>query len=343
MLASQIHIDRLRSVILEVDAGRNDIESLDLRIRSASAGLRLHTADASISEGQPVDLNTSQAGTIRLNGVSPRTKFSIKIPYSVEHSLEELNIRLEAQYTTAQGSFVLLNTSTISVELPLDVDVLDIFKAEALFSRFAIRTTKAIPLQITGVKLEESVAFSVGPLPCPSKLTVFEKQPANLTYKILKKEAAKGTVIAKKDAALALTVDYHCMDEVIVDCMTSALLSSVSDSPYSGLRRLLIPILSNRAQSHALILQVEGAVLLGEANVPSYNDVGWDGVINNLSAENRNGLSEWLQEWHKVNTRPPQSTDLYSDIFYSATQKCTSARRRQASLVESPSQSTCPP
>lgn len=302
VLARQIHIDRIRSVVLEVDAGWNDIRSLDLRLRSASAGLRLHTADSSISEGQQIALDTTQAGTIRANAVVPRTKFKIKIPYSMENNLSDVSIRLEAQYNTAQGEFVFLNTSVIPIELPLDVDVQDIFKAQALFSKFAIRTTNVIPLQIVNVQLEDSAAFTVRPLPCPSNMTVFERQPANLTYKVLKKEAANGTDIAKKDAAIALTVDYHCMDEVILDCMAIALDSGISESAYSGLRRLLVPILSNKARSHALALQLEGAVLLGEVSVPSYEDVGWDGMINSLSAEKREGLAEWLQEWHKVYT-----------------------------------------
>ncbi|GAB7352948.1 hypothetical protein MBLNU459_g3523t3 [Dothideomycetes sp. NU459] len=303
LAAREIHIDQPRSIILEVDTGWNDIESLDLRLRSASAGLRLNTANASISSGQPTTLDTSQAGTVRLKGVVPKTQFSIKVPYSLEHSHDEVSVRLEAHYITAQGPFVFLNNSTIPIGLPLDVDVQDVFKAQALFSKFSIRTTNAIPLQITQVQLEESAAFAVQPLPSPSDMAVFEKQPASLTYRILKKEAIRGTEISKKDAALALTLDYHCMDEVILDCMENALESSVSESAYASLRRLLIPVLANKARSLALVLQLETAVLLGEISVPTYEDIGWDSVLSNLRLESRDGLVQWLRDWHKRNPK----------------------------------------
>lgn len=307
VLTKKIHVEKLRNIIVEVDTGRNDVDSLDIRLRAASAGLRLHTADAVILENK-INLEIQQSGQLHIGPQSANTKLRISLPYSLEHGLGEVTVRVEAQYNTSDGSFIFLSTNVILVALPLDVDVHDIFKAESIFSRFSIRTTNSIPLQVTGVQLKDSVAFAVKPLPCPSLMTVFEKQPASLTYSITKKPVKEGSELSRKEVALAMTVQYLCISDLMLDRIESALRVALEDSPYANLKRLLIPLLRNGAQSHSLALQFEKAVLLHELVLPVYQEVGWDKVIHNLSASLKSGLTEWLQGWHKVSNTSPSST-----------------------------------
>jgi hypothetical protein len=306
-LANDIHIDKLRSIVFTVVTGRNITESLDLRLKSASAGLRLHTADAEIIESNHSQLDTSQAGMLKLGAVDAGVDVKVRVPYSTERSLDELTIKLEATYQTSQGTFSYLRTSIIAAVLPLDVDVNDIFKSQALFSRFSIRTTNAIPLKITNVQIEESQTYGVQALPCPLPMTVFDKQPASLTYKITKKDAEESKV-TKKGAALALTVEYVRSDEAIFEKLGDVLEKAVASSPFAPLRRLLVPTLLNRAKSYAPAQQLEQAVLLNEYQVPSYEATGWGKIFASLAADKRQGLEEWLQEWHSVSLSTPSST-----------------------------------
>ena len=306
-LASDIHIDKSRSIVLTIATGRNSTESLDLRLKSASAGLRLHTADAEITEGNHSQLDTSQAGMLKLGAVDAGADVKVRVPYSTERSLDELTVKLEANYKTSQGTFSYLRTSIIAAALPLDVDVNDIFKSQALFSRFSIRTTNAIPLIITNVQVEESQAYGVRALPCPLPITVFDKQPASLTYKIKRKDAEGGRPI-KKEAALALTVEYVRADEAVFEKLGDVLEKAVANSPFAVLRRLLVPTLMNRAKSYAPAQQLEQAVLLSEFQVPSYGATGWGKIVASLTADKRQGLDEWLQEWHSVSLLVSQST-----------------------------------
>lgn len=246
------------------------------------------------------ELDTSQGGFIRTGAISPDTSLRISLPYSLEHNLNEISTKVEAQYTTSSGSFNFTATNTISIALPLDVDVNDIFKASTLFSRFSIRTTTSIPLQITNVKLQDSPSYAVCALPCPLSMTVFEKQPASLTYRITKKSLGTESQISKKDASLAMTVHYLCVDEIILNTITSSLQRALDDSPYAHLKRLLIPLLRSGAQSHALALQFERAVLFQELTLPFYDTIGWDSAIATLPLASRDGLVSWLQAWHKV-------------------------------------------
>jgi hypothetical protein len=298
-LANDIHIDKLRSIVLTIVTGRNSTESLDLRLKSASAGLRLHTADAEIIESNHSQLDTSQAGMLKLGAVDAGLELKVRVPYSTERSLDGLTIKLEANYQTSQGTFSYLRTSVIAAALPLDVDVNDIFKSQALFSRFSIRTTNTIPLQITNIQVEESPAYGVRALPCPLPMTVFDKQPASLTYKITRKDA-EGSKLDKKEAALALTVEYVRSDEAIFEKLGDVLEKAVANSPFAALRRLLVQTLLNRAKSYAPAQQLEQAVLLNEFQVPSYEATGWGKIFASLTPDKRQGLDEWLQEWHSV-------------------------------------------
>ncbi|KEQ77043.1 hypothetical protein M436DRAFT_37574, partial [Aureobasidium namibiae CBS 147.97] len=300
-LSNDIHIDKLRSIVLTIATGRNSTESLDLRLKSASAGLRLHTADAEITESNHSQLDTSQAGMLKLGAVNAGTDVRVRVPYSIERSLDELTVKLDASYKTSQGMFSYLRTCVILAALPLDVDVNDIFKSQALFSRFSIRTTNSIPLKVTNVEVQESQAYGVRALPCPLPMTVFDKQPASLTYKITRRDA-EGSKLNKKEAALALTVEYVRSDEAIFEKLGDVLEKAVSNSPFAALRRLLVPTLLNRAKSYAPSQQLEQAVLLNEFQVPSYEATGWGKIVASLTADKRQGLDEWLQEWHSVSS-----------------------------------------
>ncbi|KAI4736356.1 hypothetical protein E4T50_13129 [Aureobasidium sp. EXF-12298] len=299
-LANDIHIDKLRSIVLTIATGRNNTETLNLRLKSASAGLRLHTADAEIIESNHSQLDTSQAGMLKLGAADEGIDVKVRVPYSTERSLDELTVKLEAHYQTSQGTFSYLRTSAIAAALPLDVDVNDIFKSQALFSRFSIRTTNTIPLKVTNVQVEESQVYGVRALPCPLLVTVFDKQPASLTYKITRKDA-EGSRFNKKEAALALTVEYVRSDEAIFEKLGDVLEKAVANSPFAALRRLLVPTLLNRAKSYVLAQQLEQAVLLNEFQVPSYEATGWGKMFASLTADKRQGLDEWLQEWHSNN------------------------------------------
>ncbi|KAL1306481.1 hypothetical protein AAFC00_005176 [Neodothiora populina] len=299
-LTRQIYVDKLRDVVIDINTGRNAVESLDLRLRAASAGLRLHTAEAT-TLGEGIELDTSQGGLLHTEAIDANQQVRIALPYSLEHSRSDVTIKIEAQYKTSAGTFVFVSTCVIIIELPLDVDVHDIFKAKSLFSRFSIRTTNSVPLQVTKVTLADSAAYAVKALPCPPSMTVFDKQPANLTYKITKKTVDEVLTLDKKEAALAMTVHYLCVDEIVLDRITTSLRAALENSPYQHLRRLLLPLLRDGVQSHALALQLERAVLLRELRLPSYESVGWDHSIVDLPAASQDGLAAWLRDWHRQN------------------------------------------
>ncbi|KAG9579618.1 hypothetical protein KCU84_g14280, partial [Aureobasidium melanogenum] len=133
-------------------------------------------------------------------------------------------------------------------------------------------------------------------------MTVFDKQPASLTYKIERKDG-EGSKPNKKEAALALTVEYTRSDEAIFEKLGDVLEKAVANSPFATLRRLLVPTLMNRVKSYAPAQQLEQAVLLNEFQIPSYEATGWGKIVGSLTSDMRQGLDEWLQEWHSNNQK----------------------------------------
>lgn len=300
-LASEIKIDQLRCIVVSVKSGRNDIKALNLRLKAASAGLRLHTADAQILDSAHEYLDTSQAGMLQLGAVTEGANIKVRVPYSTERSLNDLTVKLEANYQSTHGSSTYLRTSVVPVALPLDVDVNDIFKSQVLFSRFSIRTTNAVPLRIMNVSLQQSSTYSVKALPCPLPLTVFDKQPVSLVYRI-SRDGDRDTSQNKKEAALALSVEYLRMDEVVFDKLGATFEKALADTQFAILRRLLVPTLLNKAKAYAPAQKLEQAVLVGEYRMPPFEVFGWEKVVNSLPADKQSGLTQWLQDWCSVSS-----------------------------------------
>ena len=130
-----ISLDKNRSIDLSVATGDNEIVHANVRLRPASAGLRLHIGKAEIQEPQDLDRDTT-AGVLSLKRLAPNVDVPIRIPYSLEHDLHEISTRVEVMYTTQLGDFSYVSLSNTPIQLPLGVNVRDVFKANRLVSVF---------------------------------------------------------------------------------------------------------------------------------------------------------------------------------------------------------------
>jgi hypothetical protein len=125
-----ISLDKTRSIDISISTGDNEIIHADLRLRPASAGLRLHVVKAEIQDQQHHLDRETTAGVLSLKGLLPRTNFSIRVPYNLERDLNEISIRVEVKYTTRSGEYTCISIITTPIQLPLGVNVRDVFKAD---------------------------------------------------------------------------------------------------------------------------------------------------------------------------------------------------------------------
>jgi hypothetical protein len=303
-LSHFIHIDKPRHIEIECTSGWNEITRADVRLKSASAGLRLRTASASVVSGDVPIVDKTKPGLVAIGAMAANTTATLKIPYDMEAILQDLTIRIEVDYFVKEGQSQYFSSFTIPVDLPLDVNVHDHFKQNVLLSKFNIKTANQVPLQLIDVALQSSDEFDVhAPKRSKEPVYVFPKQPVAVTYKIKKKVVnAAQRRQSKLPAAgsLALSVEYRCLDEDVKDRLCKMFASEVAEGSAHRIGRLLVDTFANRLENYVLPYQFERIALLEKVNVGAFEEMGWSECLDGLPETIRDDTRAWLQQWHEV-------------------------------------------
>ncbi|KAF2154742.1 hypothetical protein K461DRAFT_291661 [Myriangium duriaei CBS 260.36] len=303
-----VHVDKQRSLHVHLDVGSVDFEALTLRLKPATAGLRLHSTNATVVKPQTAKLDASGSHGIQLDPKAS-SEWTIKVPYSLELPQLDLAVKTEVVATKEGKEYLFLYEEGIPVDLQLDVDVNDTFKPENLFSQFSIRTTNEDPLIIHTVDVSGSEIYSVTPLGVPFGLTVFERQPVSLACMISRSLSDASVTSDRKNNALELKVDYYPLSSVVISNIVDLFDKSIIESSIRYLRRFLLPILrrllTERLKSRAL----EEAVLLSELEVPPWDSLDWMTYVSALPLAARDETKRWLQSWHKSHAVLPIHLD----------------------------------
>jgi trafficking protein particle complex subunit 10 len=306
-----IHMDKPRNVEVVCSSGWNDIKTAELKLRSASSGLRLRTADASLLEGE-VQLETNSApGIIKISRFKPHSSIKISIPYVLEDNHHGIVLRLDVTSSSPELAFSTIQT--IPIELPLDVTVHDLFKSDQIFSRFHIGSRNGVPLNLLDVKLEGTSAYSVEAPPCSLTPTlVLDEQPATFMYKVRqvhqKGDSKSNWQASAEEKPLILSVDYQCVDEQIASKIFASFNGDLGQSDFVPLGRLLTKTLKERLQLVLLPSDHIEAVMTNEINIPSFDKLGWSAILSGLPDAVSNNLETWLRTWHNDN----QSLELFT-------------------------------
>lgn len=297
----QINLDQPKATEIVLDLGENEALKGELRIRPATAGLRLITADLRILEGQgTVDIN-EKPGAILFSNAGKGQKIRLKVPYTSENDLTELSVKVEVDYTTLAGDFFFADKLSIAVILPLAVNVQDVFKPKSLFSKFQVSTANPeVSLRILKATLKGSESFeAISGQGTEGSMVVFAKQPASFTYKITK----KGPKESQKDQPLALRIEYRTIDEEIIQCVRSAFASQLKAAGKGKYMHWLQPILISQLQKRNL-LELEATALLGEVRLGTYEEYGWEEALDGITPAGgeRERVEKWLKEFYKKNS-----------------------------------------
>jgi hypothetical protein len=303
-LSHFIHIDKPRHIEIQCTSGWNDITRAEIRLKSASAGLRLRTANASVPAGEVGITDKTKPGVVAIGALAANSSATLKIPYDMETILQDLNIRIEIDYYTANGQSHYVSSSTIPVDLPLDVNVHDHFKKDTLLSKFNIKTANQIPLQLLDVELESSDEFDVhAPRRSKEPKYVFAKQPVAVTYRITKK-ATEATERQKSKnstaGSLALSVEYRCLNEDVHERLCKMFASDVAGGSAHRLGRLLVNTFADRLEHKILPHQFERVALLEKVDMGDFEEMGWSDCLDSLPEVVRDDTKAWLRNWHTV-------------------------------------------
>lgn len=294
-----VNLAENRTLELELNSGRNDIKAGTVRVRPATAGLRLRIAEAELVEGKMNITANNEAGNIEFVQFEPKSFVRFRIPYTVEENHPTLSARAEVSYETQHGKFSYSSVHSIVSALPISVNVQDMFKNQVLFSRFTISPAMLIPLRILGCSIPSSDVYQVeSNIPEKVAWDVFPKQPASLLYKIQPRKDRIASPGAK--GSLRLTVEFTCMDDECLDAVERAFRAAIDKSGFRSHTTFLTSHVVEAFRTQLTTSDMEVIGLTREIETLPYQNVRWDAVLGTLGeSPAEKGLKSWLMEWHQ--------------------------------------------
>jgi hypothetical protein len=298
-----IDLGGLRTVEVELKSGWNEIRRGAIRLKPATAGLRLLVAEASVVRGTLDTEKNTASGHIEFENLLRNSDVTLSIPYRVDGSHSTLSTRVEVLYETAHGQFTYSSTSTILSTLPVSVNVQDIFKDDVLFSKFTVSPSMMIPIRVLDCEMAGPEAYEVtSGMRGGEVFDVFPKQPASLLYKIQQRNENS----ASAPRNLRLTIEFACITEECLNVLQGRFTQDLLASPFRALARLLLPhfLQTFRAQWTAKDLEVLG--LVREIGMLPWERFQWGAVTASIGGELEKQVGDWLLKWHKVRTPKSQ-------------------------------------
>jgi hypothetical protein len=296
-----IHIDKPRCVEISCINGNNGYESLELKIRSASSGLRLHIAEATLMEGDVVF--NAKPGSVTIQRLNVHQTLKFKLPYDLEDNHKDISLRIDALSPTPKLEYT--SIQKVTVELPLDVNVHDLFKPSHILSRFHVRSSD-MPLEIQHISLRDTDAFAVeSPPAIRLPVMVFAKQPATFMYKLHQRKNENGQrpprESADQERPLTLTVDYQSVDEIARNAVLTKMTSDLRKSDLKFLIRLLAKFAAERLEMLFAVRDYGEFAMTGEVVIPKFVAFGWTTITSQLERRLGESLNAWLGDWHEKN------------------------------------------
>lgn len=316
LLASRyMHLDRNRSLEIVLYSGWNEVISGELHVRAATAGLRLQTSEAKVAVGDVVISKKSEPGIIRFGAVAQNSSTKLIMPFNLEHEVNNISLKLEISYTTERGTFFFATIPSVSIMLPLGVNVQDVFKHKALFSKFTISSATSSPLRLLSSRLQGSEVFQAqGGAPLLQPLMVYPRQPASMLYKITKTRLASSpspTTTKNIKSTLSLVLNYICLEEEIENAVTINLSKALEEHPLHPYTRLIIPTVITELLTHLSPYDLEHTAILAAVSTSMLSSTRWrdhfSGLGRALDQDKDMAiiLEEFLHEWQRMTPNVP--------------------------------------
>ncbi|KAF6844628.1 tmem1 family protein [Colletotrichum musicola] len=314
--AKDIQLDKNNSVDLEVLTGWNSITSCELSVKPATGGLRITSKEAEFL-GSPFEYEKPpEAGLFHFGAISPSSVIKMRFPYTIEQDVPNISVRVEVTYTTGDGTYHYSSVFSVPIALALGVNVQDVFKDKALFSRFSVSTASSSPLRLFASELLDSEVFTSHSAGALSKsVSVFPKQPASLLYKITRKSAA--AITPKTPRTMYLKLQYSVLLDEIASIVEEAMTEATKDLPLPTFSGFLIGRVLSAVQSGLSAYELERAALLGEVPTsfitPLLSETAFvglgpvPGTRQDASAVLKTFLKEWKAAHPKLAVREIES------------------------------------
>ncbi|KIV88010.1 hypothetical protein PV10_09187 [Exophiala mesophila] len=299
--AARIHLAQNRRLCIEILSGHNNVKQCRIRLKTATAGLRLNIHDSVLLDGDKPShcLRTAREGDtlmMMVDELEPQTCTMVELPYTIEVQSEAaISIRIDATYETDSGTFHLYDVVTINVLLPLAVNVQDVYRPGQTYSRFAFSPVTMVPLRLIDCKLEENEYYSIEQVRnMRGAVTVFPRQPAHWTVGLIPKDGDA----TRSSRTLTLAVRFQSLDEVILEVLEEHFASALEAAGFANVSRLLVPHLTRSIRGRWTEQDLEVTGLTNEVEMWRFDDLDWHNVLCGIERDSRPGIESWLAHWH---------------------------------------------
>lgn len=309
LATKHVALDKDNSLDLTIRPGWNSVTSCDVRVRSTTGGLRMLTTEAKFLDDTREFVKPPEPGAFFFGAIAEGETVTVRYPYSIEQDLGDVSAKVEVTYVTEAGeTYYLAKSIVIPVSLAVGVNVQDVFKHDALFSRFNVSTANFSPLRLYKSELLESALFSSEfGFPPTNTITVFPKQPATLLYKIKRKLGTKAAKAA--DKTLYLKLHYSVLQTEVEDMIQESVQEGLAETPLSRYSRLLAARVLQETKKGLQMHDLERAALLGEVSTAFLEGAPWTqhfaglGTVPGTRDDAAVKLAEYLDEWQQQHRR----------------------------------------
>ncbi|KAI0466950.1 trafficking protein particle complex subunit 10 [Xylaria cf. heliscus] len=303
--SKHIQLDRNNSVDLELDTGWNNLNKAEIRVKAATGGLRLLSSEAKCLDDSLEFSRPPEGGVFCFNSIPAKTTARIRFPYTLEQDTPNISLRIEVSYETEHGSYFFSKTPTAHTSLALGVNVQDVFKHNALLSRFTVSTASSSPLRLFNSELLGSEMFeSTFGVPPSDAVMIFPRQPASLLYKIRRKSGVKNG--PKTPKTMYLKLHYSVLLDEIEALVESSLIKTLEGSRLRPLSRLVISSVLPLVRNDLMGLELERAALLGFVPTSFLSRVEYSKLFHGLGKDDAGvdvakSLESFLRTWQEEN------------------------------------------
>ncbi|GAO20051.1 hypothetical protein UVI_02049440 [Ustilaginoidea virens] len=317
--SKHISLGKNNALELVINPGWNALTRCDVRLRPTTGGLRLLTTEARVSDGSGASFaKPPEPGAMFLGPMRPDAPVTVRFPYSIEQDLGDVSVRVEAWYTNeSNDSFHAAKSIVVPVSLAVGVNVQDVFKHDALFSRFNVETASSSPLRLLKSELQGSELFE----PCfgpgaNMAAMVFPKQQATLLYKITRKPggddakaATTTTTTGRTGRTLHLKLYYSVLQTEIEDVIRQSVMQGLRDTPLEPYSTMTAALVLAETKRGLRAQDLERAALVGEMTTACLQGTPWAHLLRGLGrvpgAEDdaATQLAEFLERWQRKHAR----------------------------------------
>ncbi|KAF1729768.1 Trafficking protein particle complex subunit 10 [Beauveria bassiana] len=299
-------LDKNNSLDLSISTGWNTLKHCEVRIKPSSGGLRLLTTEAVVVDSSLELAKPPESGLFLFNAMTPQTSVTLRFPFSTELDLDDVFAKVEVTYVTdADESYHLAKTFSVPVALAVGVNVQDVFKHNALFSRFNVTTATSGPLRLYKSELLDSELFSATSgmaAAAAPPVIVFPKQSASMLYRIHRNNDSRIATSAAK--TMYLKLHYTQLQTEVANLIRTSVSEALRAASLAPYVRAVVASLAKDLKRSLQPCDLERAALLGAVSTSFLHGIPWEKRLQGIApSPTVHRLAACLHQWQAEHKR----------------------------------------